>query len=314
MVDTGGSVEMIIGSKKDPTFGAVIMVGLGGVAAEVFRDFRLGLPPLSETLARRMLESLRCWPLLQGHRGRPAVDVDRLIEVLIRFSYLVADQPRIQELDINPMLVTPGEVIALDGRVIVDPSVDDEALPFSHLAIRPYPEQYVKKVVDEKGNTVTLRPIKPEDEPMWHELLASCSPESIKFRFRYLFKATTHEMASRFCFLDYDREIAIVAEIEEEDRRRLIGVGRLVADADHRNAEYAILIGDAWQGVGLGAMLTDYCLEVCSRWGIARVVAETAPDNHRMIELFDHRQFEIDRTSSADTVRVSKTITLQPTS
>jgi acetyltransferase len=262
-----------------------------------------------------MLESLRSWPLLRGYRGRPGINVDRLIEVLMRLSYLVADYPEIIELDVNPLLVTQEDAIALDARIVLDhQTVLRPVRPYSHLAIRPYPEEFIKRTKLADGTPVLFRPIKPEDEPMWHELLASCSPESIKFRFRYLFKVTTHEMASRFCFLDYDREIAIVAEIEEQDRRRLIGVGRLVADADHRNAEYAILIGDAWQGIGLGSTLTDYCLDVCSRWGIARVVAETAPDNHRMIELFDRRHFEIDRTSNADTVLVSKDITPAPAS
>jgi acetyltransferase len=138
---------------------------------------------------------------------------------------------------------------------------------------------------------------------MWHELLASCSEETIRFRFRYLFKNTTHEMATRFCFIDYDRELAIVAEIEDDDEtRKLIGVGRLVADADHNEAEYAILIGDPWQGLGMGSMLTDYCLEVCRRWGIHRVVAETAPENRRMLEIFRRRRFALDETTYDDVV------------
>jgi len=308
MVDGGGGVEMIIGSKKDPTFGAVIMVGLGGVAAEVFRDFTLGLPPLSETLARRMLESLRCWPLLQGHRGRPAVDIDRLIEVLIRFSYLVADQPRIQELDINPMLVTPGDVIALDGRVIIDPSVDEEALPFSHLAIRPYPEQYVKHAVDEKGNAVTLRPIKPEDEPMWHELLTSCSEESIRARFFSLIREFTHETATRYCYIDYDREMAIVAELDVDGERKLAGVGRLVGDPDRLSAEYAVLIGDAFQNLGLGRHLTAYCLEIAETWGLKRIYATTTMRNRRMISIFEAFDFELRRDAEEGLVHVEKAL------
>ena len=151
-----------------------------------------------------------------------------------------------------------------------------------------------------------LRAIRPEDEPMWHDLLGSCSPETLHHRFRYMFKATTHEMATRFCFIDYDREIAIVAEIEEDDQRKLIGVGRLVADADHREAEFAILVGDSWQGIGLGSVLTDYCLDVCHRWGVQRVVAETAPQNHRMLGIFRHRGFELDESTHSDTILVAK--------
>jgi acetyltransferase len=295
--------ELIVGAKRDPVFGTVLMVGTGGTAAEVFKDRALELPPLSERLARRMLESLRSWPLLQGYRGRPAVNIDRLIEVLMRLSYLVADYPEIAELDVNPLLVTPQDAIALDARIILDhESLLHPVRPYSHLAIRPYPEEYTRIAKLKDGRRVLLRPIKPEDEPMWHELLASCSQQSIWFRFRYLFKQTTHEMATRFCFIDYDREIAIVAELEENDRRRLIGVGRLVADADRTDAEYAVLVADAFQEAGLGSILTDYCLEIAKEQGIRKVFAETTPDNPRMIELMKHRDFQLDYSISPDAV------------
>ena len=120
------------------------------------------------------------------------------------------------------------------------------------MAIRPYPEEYVAQRKLKDGSPVVLRPIKPEDEPMWHELLAGCSKESIRSRFSSLIKQFTHEMAARYCFIDYDREIAIVAEIEEDGHRKLAGVGRLVADANHEVAEYAILVGDKWQNQGFG--------------------------------------------------------------
>ncbi len=302
MVDPSGR-ELIVGAKRDPVFGTVLLVGAGGTTAELFQDRALELPPLSERLARRMLESLRSWPLLQGYRGGPGVNVDRLIEVLMRLSYLVADYPEIIELDVNPLLATPTDAVALDARIVLDhEAVLHPVRPYSHLAIRPYPEELTRRTKLPDGTPVILRPIKPEDEPMWHQLLASCSPESIRLRFRYLFKSTTHEMATRFCFIDYDREIAIVAEIEEADERKLIGVGRLVADADHREAEYAILVGDPWQGLGLGSLLTDYCLAICRDWGIDHVVAEVAPENTRMLGIFQHRGFDADRSVSPDTV------------
>ena len=149
------------------------------------------------------------------------------------------------------------------------------------------------------GAEVMLRPIKPEDEPLWHELLAGCSTQSRWFRFNYLFKQTTHEMASRYCFIDYDRELAIVAEVEEEGQRKLIGIGRLVADVDHQTAEYAVIVVDRWQGRGLGGMLTDYCLELAKKWGVKQVVAEIAKDNGRMLATFRNRGFEIDFADGA---------------
>ncbi|MFV2069265.1 MAG: GNAT family N-acetyltransferase, partial [Pirellulales bacterium] len=290
MVTDPVSYELIVGAKRDPIFGAVMLVGAGGITTELYQDRALELPPLNERLARRMLESLKSWPLLTGYRGKPGVNVDRLIEILMRFSYLVADYPEIKELDVNPLLVTREDAIALDARIVLDHgALPEPPRPYSHLAIRPYPDEYTKETRLKDGTHVLLRPIKPEDEPLWRDMLDNCSQESIWFRFRYLFKQATHEMATRFCFIDYDREIAIVAEIEEEGQRKLIGVGRLVADADHTDAEFAVLVVDAYQKRGLGAGLTDYCLEICRDWGIHLVVAETAPDNQRVLELFRHR-------------------------
>ncbi|NQV23746.1 MAG: bifunctional acetate--CoA ligase family protein/GNAT family N-acetyltransferase [Rhodopirellula sp.] len=308
MIRSAAGHELILGARRDPLFGPVLMVGFGGIAAELFQDRALELPPLNERLARRMLESLRSWPLLQGYRGRPAVDVDRLVEVLIRFSYLVADYPEILEIDVNPLLVTPRDVVALDARIILDhQTLLHPAREFSHLAIQPYPEKLVRLTHLNDGTSVRLRPIKPEDEPMWHTLLASCSEESIRFRFFHLIRQTTHEMATRYCFIDYDREMAIVAEVEIDGHRVLVGVGRLVADADHTNAEYAILVTDDWQNKGVGNLLTDYCLEICQSWGIDRVVAETDPENRRMIHMFQKRGFEVHH--DRDVVSVSRTLT-----
>jgi acetyltransferase len=288
--------ELVLGARKDATFGAVILLGAGGVAAELQRDQALGLPPLNERLALTMLHSLRIWPLLAGYRGRPGVDLDALLEVVMRFSYLIADYPEISEIEINPLLAGADGVVALDARAVVDKSlIGHPPPPFSHLAIRPYPEEYERKATTSGGLDVTLRPIRPEDEPLWHEMLDACSPESIHMRFRSLVKHT-HEMATRYCFIDYDRELAIVAELEAQDgTRKLLGVGRLVADADHKSAEYAVLVADPWQGKGLSDLLTDYCLEIARSWDISMVRAETTPDNARMIAVLKKHGFPLTR-------------------
>lgn len=309
MVTYPNSFELIMGTKKDPIFGSVIMIGMGGTAAEVFRDRALGLPPLNETLTRRMLESLKSWPLLQGYRGKPGANIDRLIEIIMRFSYLVADYPEIKELDINPLLVTSEDVIALDARVVIDRDLVVRTVrPYAHLAIRPYPEEYVTERKLKDGTKVILRPIKPEDEPMWHDLLGSCSTQSLWFRFSYLFKQTTHEMATRYCFIDYDRELGIVAEVDEGGQRKLIGVGRLVADADHNAAEYAVIVTDRWHGHGLGGLLTDYCVELAKNWGVKKIVAEVSKENTRMLATFRDRGFELDSEQEEDVVLVSKPV------
>ncbi len=291
MVARESGVEMILGIKKDPVFGTVVMAGRGGTEAELFADRSLGLPPLNEPLARRMLESLRVWPLLDGYRGRRPAAKDALLETLIRLSYFAADYPEVAELDINPLLVTPERVIALDARLVVEPAAEEAPAPFAHLALRPYPEELVRMARLPDGTAVRLRPIRPEDEPLWMELLAGCSRESIYARFRHFFQWQSHQAAVRYCFIDYDREIAMVAELEREGRRELLGVGRLIADPDHESVEYAVLVTDRWQNRGLGSVLTECCLEIARGWGLKRVVAQTGHDNARMLALFQRLGF-----------------------
>jgi acetyltransferase len=301
MIASAEGIELIVGAKKDPVFGAVMMVGAGGITAEVLGDRALELPPLNERLAHRMIDSLRMKPLLYGFRGRPAMNIDQLVEVLMRFSYLISENASIAELDVNPLLVTADSVMALDARVVLDrETATSKPRPYSHVAIRPYPVEFIRTVMLKDGSSVVLRPIRPEDEPMWHEHLKHCSQRSIWQRFRYLFKESTHEMATRFCFVDYDRTMAIVAEVETNSSRQIVGVARLVADADHSVAEYAILLADDWQGRGLGNILTDFCFEICSNWGIDRVYAETTIDNQAMQKILRRQKFKQKKAGDGD--------------
>jgi len=311
MANLSSGLELIVGLKTDPTFGAVLLVGGGGITAELAGDRALELPPLNERLARRMLESLRLWKQLNGYRGRPPLDVDALIEVLIRLSRLVARHPEIREFDINPLLVLPKGVLALDARVVVRPPRPAAAgLPYSHLAIRPYPEGFVREVTLENGQKILLRPIRPEDEPLWIALRDACSPETLRARFRHLSKRPTHESAARFCVLDYDRELAIVAEVVENGSRQWAGVAQLIADANHEAAEYAVLVADAWQGRGLGQKLTEFCVSIAAQWGVHQIVGETSSDNSRMQAIFG--QFGFAPVAGADAQLATYTRTITP--
>ncbi|NOY49481.1 MAG: bifunctional acetate--CoA ligase family protein/GNAT family N-acetyltransferase [Chlorobi bacterium] len=294
MVNTEQGVELILGIKKDKLFGTIMLAGMGGTKAELFQDKRLEFPPLNEQLARQMIESLKIYPLLEGYRGSKKLNIDKLIEVIIRLSYLAADYPEIEELDINPVIVTPDDVIALDARIVIDKDVvGSENTDYSHLVLRPYPERLIRKAKLKDGTKITLRPIKPEDEQMWLEMLGSCSKESIYHRFRYDFYFNSHEVATQFCFIDYDREMGIVAEIDFEGRKRLIGVGRLIGDPDLETAEYAVLVTDEWQKKELGQILTSYCVEIAKYAGIKRVAAETTKDNKGMITVFRKVGFKV---------------------
>jgi len=307
MIKIKDGVEMILGIKKDSTFGTVILTGMGGTGAELFKDRTIGFPPLNERLAFQMIESLKIYPLLKGYRGKPPVNIEKLIEILIRLSYLAADYPEIAELDINPLLISQSGAIALDARIVVNSELlNVPQKPYEHLAMKPYPEEYIKETKLPDGTEVLFRPIKPEDEPLWMELLGTCSKESIYSRFRYFFQWQSHEVATRYCYIDYDREIAIVAEIKDGDKKKLIGVGRLIADPDHETVEYAILISDLWQNRDIGGILTDYCFEIAKHWGLKKIVAQTTADNQRMISVFQKRGFEIEVDPTSSMVDVVK--------
>jgi len=293
MIDSRDAIELILGAKRDPTFGSVIMIGMGGVATHAIHDRAIGLPPLNERLVRRMLESLRIWPMLREFEARGLPGFDALIETIIRFSMLVADYPEIREFDVNPILLTAERVLALDAsRVLDSASYRDSREPYPHLAIRPYPEEYVRQVDLGDGLPLTLRSMRAEDEPLWHALIANSSPESIRFRFRSLFRRSTHDMAIQHCVLDHERQISIVADIETDGRRELVGVAQLLAEPEHEVAEFAVLVPDPWQGRKIGGLLLDYCLELAGSWGIQRVIAETDPNNFRMLEAFRNRGFD----------------------
>ncbi len=307
MIDQKGAVELILGIKKDKVFGTIIMVGMGGIYAELFGDKVLGLPPLNEALTRHMLESLKIFPLLEGYRGSKPKNIDKLIDVMIRLSYFAADYPEIKELDINPLIITETSAIAVDARIVIDEPILSLSLPeYHHLALHPYPEKYVKHVKLQDGTDLLLRPIKPEDEPLWLEMLGNCSKEALYSRFRYFFHWETHDVATRYCYIDYDRELAIVAETREGEERKLVGVGRLIADPDHEAVEYAILIIDAWQNRDLGNIITDYCLDIAGKWNLTRIYAQTTADNTRMISVFRSRQFKIKKGENDDLVEVEK--------
>jgi acetyltransferase len=293
MIEKPG-LEVILGSKKDPTFGAVILFGMGGVAAEIFQDRAVALPPLNERLAQRLVESIRGYKLLQGFRGHPPVNLDLLKEILIRFSYLIVDHPEILEMDINPLRIGQEGAWALDARVRLDREAMTRDLPpYDHLAIRPYPEEYVRQEKMKDGTPLLLRPIRPEDVHLWQELVSGFSPETMRLRFFIAGQKITREMAVRFCFIDYEREIAIVAQIDQKGAQPFVGVGRVATLPDRVTANFAVAVGDRWQGQGVGSLLMDECLRIARERGIHRMTGETLPENRTVIGMLQRRGFKL---------------------
>lgn len=291
--------ELIIGSSLDAQFGPVILFGLGGQLVEVFQDRSLGLPPLNTTLARRMMERTKIFTALQGVRGRDPVDIEALAQLLVRFSELVVEQEWIKELDINPLLVSPEKIIALDARVILyDPNVTEAELP--HAAIRPYPLKYVKHWVAQDGTPLTIRPIRPEDEPLMVEYHKNVSERSVYLRYLHPMALDTriaHDRLSRIVYVDYDREMALAAEHvnSETGKREIVGIGRLSRIYGTREAEFSMLIVDSFHGKGLGTEFLRLLVQIGRDENLERITAYISPENIAMQKISKSLGFKLHR-------------------
>ncbi len=279
--------ELIVGSSPDPQFGPVLLFGMGGQLVEVFRDRALALPPLNTTLARRLIEQTKIATALRGVRGRRPIDLDVLAALLVRFSELVAEQPRIAEIDINPLLASPERIIALDARVVLHPaSVPDADLP--RLAVRPYPHDYERDYITADGVPFVVRPIRPEDEPALARYHAALSSRTVQARYgtdMALADRTAHERLTRICFVDYDREIALIAETPTAEGAVIAGIARLSRIHATNDKALTLVVADAWQRRGIGAQLVKSAIAVGRKEGVSRVIARLSPDNLPMREL-----------------------------
>jgi acetyltransferase len=266
---------------------------MGGQLVEVFRDRSLALPPLNTTLARRLIERTKIATALRGVRGRRPIDTDVLAALLVRFSELVAEQPRIAEIDINPLLASPERILALDARVVLHPaSIADEDLP--RLAIRPYPYDYARDYVTTDDVPFVVRPIRPEDEPGVARFHASLSARTVRARYGKdlaLAERTAHERLTRICFVDYDREIALVAEVPGADGPEIAGVVRLSRVHATEDKQLTLVIADAWQRHGIGAQMIRSAIAVARKEGTERVLARLSEDNHPMRDLLAEHGF-----------------------
>jgi len=278
--------EVILGSSLDSQFGPVLLFGSGGQMVEVYRDRALALPPLNTTLARRMMEQTHIFKALKGIRGRPPVDLAGLEQLMVRFSHLVTEQRWIKEIDINPLLVSSDKLIALDARIVVyGAEITEEDLP--KLAICPYPTQYMKPWRLRDGTDIMIRPIRPEDEPLMVKFHETLSERSVYYRWLHMMNLSqrvAHERLIRICFIDYDREMALVAihKHPETGVQELIGVGRLTKLHGATEGEFAVLIGDQFQRTGLGTELLSRLVEIGRAEKLQRIIGDILPENRGM--------------------------------
>ncbi len=301
--------ELIVGSSLDRQFGPVILFGCGGVLVEVFKDRALGLPPLNRMLARRLMERTKIYEALRGVRGQKAVDLEALETLLARFSQLLVDFPEIQEVDLNPVLAAPECVVALDARILLCPaSRPAEQCP--RLAIPPYPNQYVGKFRLRDGREATVRPIRPEDEPLIIALHAAHSEHTIRMRFFSMVKSLSRESLIRLCHLDYDREMALTAVMQEGGEPRLLGVSRYYLTPETGAAEFALVVSDAYHRQGLGRHLMQRLLDIARERGVRRLVGQVLTENAPMLALMQSLGFSPPETVDDRVVRVTLELSL----
>ena len=292
--------ELILGSSIDPQFGPVLLFGLGGQLVEVFKDRALGIPPLTTTLARRMMEQTRIYTALKGVRGRDPVDLAALERLLVRFSQLIAEQRWIKELDINPLMASPEKLLALDARVLVyDKNTTEDRLP--KLAIRAYPMKYVGKWTARDKTEYTIRPILPEDESLLVDFHKTLSERTVFMRYlqpMMLQDRVMHERLSRICHSDYDREITLVVEGKnKEGQPSILGVGRLSKMHGTNEARFSVLISDAYQGIGIGGELLRRAVDVAKGEKLHAISATVSADNQPMRKLFEKVGFKLEPDS-----------------
>ncbi|WP_239121524.1 MULTISPECIES: bifunctional acetate--CoA ligase family protein/GNAT family N-acetyltransferase [Spirulina sp. CCY15215] len=299
---SSGDYELIIGSSFDPQFGPVLLFGTGGSLVEVFKDRSLAIPPLNTTLVRRMMEQTKIYQALQGVRGQAAVDLAALEQAIVRFSQLVVEQRWIKEIEINPLLASSQHFIALDARVVLhDLEVQEEDIPKP--AICPYPLEYVAPWTMKDGTKVTIRPIRPEDEPLAVKFHEPLSEESIYLRYFHLIALKAriaHDRLSRLCFIDYDREMALVADYQnpETGEREILAVARLQEVHGTNEAEFAALVSDRFQYQGLGTELLKRLVAIGRDRNLSRIVAEILPENGAMQRVCEKAGFKLSRYTS----------------
>jgi acetyltransferase len=283
MVERPGAHELIIGVTTDPVFGPVILFGQGGVSVEIVKDRAIALPPLNLKLARDLIKRTRVYNILKGYRNIPPVDMAEVELALIKISQLVIDHPEISELDINPLFADHKGIVALDARIKIKPY---SGKPGKHLSIKPYPRELEEQVTLKSGETVRIRPIKPEDEPAHQEFLEKTSPEDKYFRFFRSVDDISHTQMARFTQIDYDREMAFVVRAKNADGgEETIGVVRIVCDADSIEGEFSIIIRTDKQQLGLGSILMDKIIRYSKIKGVKRLVGQILLDNEAMIKL-----------------------------
>jgi acetyltransferase len=285
--------ELILGISDDTTFGPVVIFGCGGTAVEVINDKALALPPLDLNMAHELISRTRISRLLKAYRNVPAADEQAIALTLVKLAQLAADLPEISDVDLNPVLANEDGVIAVDARVAVAPAEKTSRRPYDHprLAIRPYPKQWEQQGRLRDGTAVFIRPVRPEDEPLYPPFFAMVTAEDLRLRFFAPVKQFSHVFIARFTQIDYARAMAFIAI--DKASGNMLGVVRLHADANYETGEYAILIRSDLKGRGLGWLLMQLILEYSRAEGLQSIEGQVLSENKTMLAMCRELDFHI---------------------
>jgi acetyltransferase len=300
--------ELIVGAHVDPVFGPVVLFGQGGTAVEVLADRAVALPPLNRALARDLVDRTRVSRLLAGYRNRPPAHLDAVCDALIGVARMLADLPELAELDINPLWADEHGVLALDARVRLSAARPAGVRRF---AVCPYPAE-LERTLAWGGESIVVRPIRPEDEGQHREFLETADPDDLRMRFFEAPHALSHDELAKMTQIDYEREMAFIAlNPHAPDGRRTLGIAHLVRDPDNVEAEFAVMVRSNRKHQGLGCLLMQALIDYAASRGTQRLVGYVLRENHAMLGLMKKLGFEsqADGESPSDVVRVTRDMT-----
>ena len=290
MIGGAGTREVMVGLKRDPVFGPVITFGAGGTFIEAFDDVKVALPPLNRKLSRDLIYRTRISKLLGAYRHLPAAKVEAIEDILLRLSNLACEMPCIEEMDINPLIVDDQGAIAVDARIKV--SKVEQSRPYDHLAIHPYPVNLIKQTTLKNGEEITIRPIRPEDAEIEKHFVDKLSSEAKYFRFMSVVHEITPQMLVRFTQIDYEDEMALVA-VKNGETEVEIGVARYATTPDHESCEFAIVINQDYEGLGLAYQLMSSLIEIARDRGLKAIFGEILANNRHMLNFMMKLGFSI---------------------
>jgi acetyltransferase len=322
MVVRDGAYELMLCSFVDSHFGPVVSFGKGGRLQEVYQDRQVALPPLNVALARRTMEQTQIFEALRGQRGYAAVDLEALSNLLVTFSQLVVDQPQIKGININPLWVQPDwqlltpetrhrlertgtqlqPLLILDARIELYPapeSTTDQPPKQPWPILRPYPVDLVSKFSLE-GRTVTIRPARPEDEASIMAFQTGLSNQSVYLRHSQLLTLgfrETQQRLQQLCYLDYDHELALVAEGTAPTTRQkaILAIARFNQDIDSHTADFALVVEDTIQGHGLGTAMVRQLVRFARDRSVTTLTTNVLPDNAAMQRVCEKVGFTLHR-------------------